>query len=458
MKRKSQLFFKFSFFALLFLGVVAAGLFYGFYKEFQIVKSDLRNWQNLYERQVLAAKSGPFTNSGEMPAIEHEKFVLLRDRYIEEKRDFIAIDLVKMELTIFSEGTASATLKVLRKGREGGPRETPSGNYEVISKERNHLSSIAKVWMPWSVWFYGNYFIHGPPRFPSGAPADSAYSSGCVSLSDEDAKLVYDFAKKGMPVLVTDQSSQLFLKAPLQAITADIAPLPITAKSALVYDFSGDEPLLDFNSNDILPMGSLGKLITALTGSEVIYLGRLITIQEYMLSGEEQSYELLPSERYEALELLSPIISRSSNGASRALASFLGEKLFMDNVAAKIKSLEMGSTKMSNSASLGQDNVSTASDLTKLLKYIIEKRSVILEISKTEQSGLYELGAAFQGDSLLGGITAYSGGGEGLVSTWKLKLSSGEVRTIGIIFLGSQNIRKDMENVLAWLNKSFGLK
>jgi len=51
----------------------------------------------------------------------------------------------------------------------------------------------------WVMPFWGDYTIHGAywrPRF--GVPG----SDGCVSMTDADAKLVYDWADVGTPVVI----------------------------------------------------------------------------------------------------------------------------------------------------------------------------------------------------------------------------------------------------------------
>src|SRR3989344_3348659 len=79
--------------------------------------------------------------------------------------------------------------------------QTPNGVYKIRSREENHFSSIGEVWMPWSMHFYGNYFIHGWPYYPSGAPVADTYSGGCIRLSTSDAKELFGEVKNGMPVL-----------------------------------------------------------------------------------------------------------------------------------------------------------------------------------------------------------------------------------------------------------------
>jgi lipoprotein-anchoring transpeptidase ErfK/SrfK len=67
---------------------------------------------------------------------------------------------------------------------------TPTGTYGVQSMKRMHYSTLYhNAPMPWSIFFYGNYAIHGTTQTDRlGAPA----SAGCVRLTPENAKVLFD--------------------------------------------------------------------------------------------------------------------------------------------------------------------------------------------------------------------------------------------------------------------------
>ena len=118
------------------------------------------------------------------------------------EKDFLFANLTDLELQTYQKGALARSSKILAKGKNGSLFETPSGYYTIRGKESNHFSTIGKVWMPWSMHFFGNYFIHGWPYYPDGAPVAEAFSGGCIRLSDTDAKEIFTAAKVGMPVLV----------------------------------------------------------------------------------------------------------------------------------------------------------------------------------------------------------------------------------------------------------------
>lgn len=67
---------------------------------------------------------------------------------------------------------------------------TPVGTYTVQSMKRMHYSTLYNnAPMPWSIFFRGNYAIHGTTQTDQlGNPA----SAGCVRLHPENAEILYD--------------------------------------------------------------------------------------------------------------------------------------------------------------------------------------------------------------------------------------------------------------------------
>lgn len=114
---------------------------------------------------------------------------------------FVDIDLSSMKLTMWENGAIVGEMPVAGKGN---PARSPTrtGLFTIKLKKNNHFSSISHVWMPWSMQYSGDYFIHGWPYWPDGSPLESKYSGGCVRLSTTDAQTLYEFADSGTYVLV----------------------------------------------------------------------------------------------------------------------------------------------------------------------------------------------------------------------------------------------------------------
>lgn len=109
---------------------------------------------------------------------------------------FIDVNLETMKATMWQDGKIIDEVPV---AGTGNPITSPTrrGFFSVISKESNHFSSLSRVWMPWSVRYSGDYYLHGWPYWPNGTRLTSLYSSGCVRLKDDDAKKIFDFSEVG---------------------------------------------------------------------------------------------------------------------------------------------------------------------------------------------------------------------------------------------------------------------
>jgi hypothetical protein len=126
------------------------------------------------------------------------------------KDKHIIVHLSEMTITLENGTTTVATYPILSQGKPGSYYETIGGVYANDYKTPLHFSSIGHVYMPYSVHVFGNYFIHGVPYYPNGTPVSSAYSGGCIRLTDDVAKIVYDFVDKGTIIIVTRDTELSF--------------------------------------------------------------------------------------------------------------------------------------------------------------------------------------------------------------------------------------------------------
>ncbi len=122
----------------------------------------------------------------------------------------VIIYLKDMKLELKDGNTVLETLPLLSKGKPGSYYETIGGLYYNDYKTPLHFSSIGHVYMPHSVHVFGNYFIHGVPYYEDGTPVSSTYSGGCIRLEDANASKVYDFIKRGTPILITQDDEEVF--------------------------------------------------------------------------------------------------------------------------------------------------------------------------------------------------------------------------------------------------------
>lgn len=120
--------------------------------------------------------------------------------YVAEGK-FIDVNLETMTVSLFQDGRLVRQVPVAGKGN---PARSPTreGIFNIKTKEQNHFSRLSYVWMPLSMNYSGDYFIHGWPYWPNGEKLTSQYSGGCVRIADEDAQTLFQFANIGTPVRV----------------------------------------------------------------------------------------------------------------------------------------------------------------------------------------------------------------------------------------------------------------
>lgn len=171
-----------------FLGLKAKGYFNNsFFKDKIVEIENNENINNAINATPLAATMSGLGSQ-----------ILASDKYIEA-------NLTRMTLTLYDKNLPIKTYDIFYKAPEDKWFRSPTGYFQVLTKERNHFSSLFPVYMPYSLRFYEDFFIHGIPYYPNGEQVPPRFTGGCLRLKDEDAKEVYEFASVGMPVIIFDE-------------------------------------------------------------------------------------------------------------------------------------------------------------------------------------------------------------------------------------------------------------
>jgi len=101
------------------------------------------------------------------------------------------VDVSEQKMRVYRNGKQLYTWRVstARKGKR-----TPRGQWSAKWLSRNHKSSLYNdAPMPHSIFFSGNYAIHGTNQTSRlGRPA----SAGCVRLHPEHARILFNMTQK----------------------------------------------------------------------------------------------------------------------------------------------------------------------------------------------------------------------------------------------------------------------
>ncbi len=391
----------------------------------------------------------PQSTKTDLDVIGNNKFIF------PENDKVVYINLDKQTLELFDKGVRVKSFPVLSIGREGSPWQTPVGEYQIRNKELVHFSTIGEVWMPYSMQFFGNFFIHGWPFYTGGIPVPEGYSGGCIRLSVKDAQEVFLWVDVGTKVSISrstfEDKVEISPEGDYYSKTGRTTLPRVSAYAYLAADVETEDILLARKYTEVRPVASVTKLMTALTSLEVVN-----QFQDTFFEGLN----------VKTGALIYPLLLESSNKAAEVLADHVGKIYFVDSMNAKAEAIGLRDTHFSDSSGLSPENTSSARDLFKLLQHLARNKPFIIEttlLPKYEITAGY--GYTWRNNSPIfeAKISGYRGGkhgyideaGKTLVALFDVPLDEFEGRKIAIILLGSQDLRRDTEVILNYLNKNF---
>jgi len=170
--------------------------------------------------------------------------------------------------------------------------------------------------------------------------------------------------------------------------------LNIKAQSAVsvLTGFDGtDKVLLSKNEQRKLSIASISKLMTAVVAMENLSSSQEITISNQAVSQSNNPEPLKPGETFYVKDLLRAMLVGSDNAASYALCEAIGLDKCIGLMNAKAEELELSDTSFLNPSGLGLANFSTAQDLVKFTRYLLDKGISILEITRVPEFDLFSV-------------------------------------------------------------------
>lgn len=159
----------------------------------------------------------------------------------------------------------------------------------------------------------------------------------------------------------------LLASAPLVASAG--TPL-LYSHSALVYDVGRSEVLLEKNPDEVRPVASLTKLMTAMVVlDEAQALGETLTIDDADIDRLKHTSSRIPvGATLDREEMLRLALMSSENRAASALSRAFpgGQPAFMRKMNYKARELHMADTHFDDPTGLSPENLSTARDVVKM--------------------------------------------------------------------------------------------
>ncbi len=414
----------------------------------------------VYSIEIPSATSTAGLAYGTLPALLDPAYhAEVREKLIAARASFVDADLERMRLAVYEDGKEALMVPILAKGRVGSWWETPAGIYKVETREENHFSSFGHVYQPYSLAFQGNFFIHGWPYYEDGTPVAESYSGGCIRLSTEDARRVFDLVKTGLPVIVHGANIEP------DSFGYDLKSPRVTADAYLVADVKNGTVLTKRDESSVVPIASITKLVSGLVTTEYLNLDKSVRVP-----ADAIVYTSVPRLRagseVRIYDLLYLLLTESSNEAAQTLASALGRETFVRRMNEKAAAINMQSTVFTDASGADKGNVSTAEDLFTLLKYIYVNRQFLFGITagKVETSAYGPL--AFRNvrnfnivpgvsEDLIGGKVGETlAAGKTYAGIFSVKIG-GEMREVAVILLGSRDEYADAKSLISFIKNTY---
>jgi serine-type D-Ala-D-Ala carboxypeptidase (penicillin-binding protein 5/6) len=175
----------------------------------------------------------------------------------------------------------------------------------------------------------------------------------------------------------------------------------ILAKSAIVYDIAAKKILYSKNPDEVLPLASITKILTAVTAVEILPKNTVVTVRKAFLD-ETGDSGLYRDEKWKLSDLINFSLVVSSNDGAAAIAGAAGAFVtkqdpsnitmdqFVTMMNAKAKEIGMNTAKFYNANGL---DVSTSlsggygsvRDIATLFAYALENHPEITDATRYDQ-------------------------------------------------------------------------
>lgn len=142
---------------------------------------------------------------------ENDRQLCLQKPRLPEKRG-IEVNLSNNKVLLIDDGQIIEILPLAYQSPSDKWFKTPTSFFRVGVKKEQHFSSIGKVWLPYAIQFYEDFFIHGIPYYPNGEPVASNFTGGCLRLAEPFIQAIYAFAQPKDLVMIYETLESYQLK------------------------------------------------------------------------------------------------------------------------------------------------------------------------------------------------------------------------------------------------------
>ncbi len=244
----------------------------------------------------------------------------------------------------------------------------------------------------------------------------------------------------------------------------DILPkavIPVLSSRAfLLADLDTGEIILDKKSDDIHPIASVSKLMTAVVATEKMNLQDVAIVSKDATNAYGGQGGLRLGEKIRLSDLIFPLLMESSNDAAEVFADHYGHQKFLDEMNIKAAYIGMDDTYYNDPSGLDPKNTSTPKDLLKLVRYIWKNDPTIFDTTRVKQFSIK--GHTWLNRNAQLPLNGYIGGKNGFIdqalqttaSIFEIPTAKGGVRKVVIIILKSNDKNGDVVKLINFMKKS----
>lgn len=242
-----------------------------------------------------------------------------------------------------------------------------------------------------------------------------------------------------------------------------VAPLPaLSARAYGVFDPHTGEVIAAENAQQVLPIASVVKLLTASAVVSEYDLSEMVTVSEQDVATYGSAGRLAAGATYDRHTLLMPLLLVSSNDAAATLERTADHVLIthMQDVARLAGAY---STVVADPAGLSDQTVSTLADVARMYAFIHTYTPHVITISQLtdflgDEQGWANNSPFISDVAYLGGKHGYTeAANRTVVASFQESVSTGE-RPLGYVLLGSDDLVRDMEVLRQYARESIQFK
>ncbi len=246
----------------------------------------------------------------------------------------------------------------------------------------------------------------------------------------------------------------------------DILDPEVKAEAALVYSLDDNLAFYSYRTYKQWPIASITKLLTAAVSLDTFGPNAKVAISDKAITTEGNSGDLKSGEVYPLRDLVKILLLSSSNDAAVAIEEFAGgREKFIPDLNKRAEALGMSQTSIEEPSGLSPKNISSATDLLALTRFVVEREPEIFSWTRLENLLVQPLNSSVsrivQNINPLILESDFLGGKTGTTPEARQNLVavfSFEKRRVAVVILGSPDRLGETRKLLDWVRRAYELQ